>query len=331
MSNAEPLISVVTPFFNTARFLPECIESVLNQRYRNFEYLLVDNQSTDGGGEIALDYAKRDARIRVVRTPQLLTQANNYNFSLKQISQDSRYCKIVQADDWIFDRCLADMADILDKHSSVGVVASYRLAGKQVLGTGVYPTTVVMSGRDACRLHLLEGICMFGSPTTVMYRSELVRARPEFFVPAYLHDDTERVFELLAQTDFALVHQVLSYSRVSADSISGAASRFTPDALDLYIVATRHGQNFLDAREYDITVKRARAWVYGAMARALLWGVRGGSRRHYLEYQRRGLATLGQQIEPGLVARHLGGALLGAPLKSIAKFFQRNRTSRDAT
>jgi len=49
----EPLVSVVTPFYNTQAFLPECIESVLRQSYENWEYLLVDNCSTDGSGEIA--------------------------------------------------------------------------------------------------------------------------------------------------------------------------------------------------------------------------------------------------------------------------------------
>ena len=44
----EPLVSVVTPFYNTAPYLPECIESVLGQTYGNFEYLLVNNRRPMG-------------------------------------------------------------------------------------------------------------------------------------------------------------------------------------------------------------------------------------------------------------------------------------------
>jgi glycosyltransferase involved in cell wall biosynthesis len=61
----KPFVSVVTPVYNGADFLAECIDSVLSQTYDNFEYLIVNNCSTDGTLAIALDYAKKDPRIRV--------------------------------------------------------------------------------------------------------------------------------------------------------------------------------------------------------------------------------------------------------------------------
>jgi glycosyltransferase involved in cell wall biosynthesis len=103
---SQPLISVVTPFHNTAPYLAQCIESVLAQSYSNFEYLLVDNCSTDGSGEIADTYAHRDSRVRLIRRSQLLSQVQNYNQALAEISEASEYCKIVQADDFIFPDCL---------------------------------------------------------------------------------------------------------------------------------------------------------------------------------------------------------------------------------
>ena len=72
-----PLVSVITPFYNTARYLAECIESVLDQTFRDFEYLLVDNASTDGSLEIAQEYANRDSRIRVVHFDELVPQIPN--------------------------------------------------------------------------------------------------------------------------------------------------------------------------------------------------------------------------------------------------------------
>ena len=81
----RPLISVVTPFYNTAPYLAQCIESVLAQSYTKFEYLLLDNCSTDGSSEIAETYARRDPRIRVIRRPQLVPQLRNYNDALTKI------------------------------------------------------------------------------------------------------------------------------------------------------------------------------------------------------------------------------------------------------
>src|SRR5262245_1437977 len=105
-NGAQPFVSVVTPFYNSDRYLAECIESVLGQTHTSFEYLLVNNQSTDASAAIAADYARRDGRIRLIDTTSFLGQVQNYNFALSQISDRSRYTKIVQADDWIFPACL---------------------------------------------------------------------------------------------------------------------------------------------------------------------------------------------------------------------------------
>src|SRR6188768_4216465 len=54
-----PLVSVITCFYNEEKFLKEAIESVLKQKYPNWEYLLVDDGSTDGSSEIAKIYAEK--------------------------------------------------------------------------------------------------------------------------------------------------------------------------------------------------------------------------------------------------------------------------------
>ena len=59
-----PLVSVVTPFYNSTQYLAECIESVLAQTHGEFEYILSDNCSTDGSTDIAESYARRDSRIQ---------------------------------------------------------------------------------------------------------------------------------------------------------------------------------------------------------------------------------------------------------------------------
>ncbi len=94
----KPFVSVVTPFYNTAGYLRECIESVLSQTYTNFEYLLVDNQSTDGSASIAAEYAAKDERVRVIRNPKFVGQVPNYNGALRHVDSTARYVKVVQAD-----------------------------------------------------------------------------------------------------------------------------------------------------------------------------------------------------------------------------------------
>lgn len=59
----DPLISVIMPVYNTAKYLRESIESILNQTYANFEFFVFDDGSTDSSKEIIQEYAKKDKRI----------------------------------------------------------------------------------------------------------------------------------------------------------------------------------------------------------------------------------------------------------------------------
>ena len=60
-------ISVLIPFKNTASYLPECIDSILNQTFSMWEAIFVDDHSTDNSAKIVQDYAKHDSRIKYLK------------------------------------------------------------------------------------------------------------------------------------------------------------------------------------------------------------------------------------------------------------------------
>ena len=66
----EPVISVLTTVFNAGRFFEPSIRSILNQTFRNFEFLIVDDASTDGSAEVAEEWARKDPRITVIRNAE---------------------------------------------------------------------------------------------------------------------------------------------------------------------------------------------------------------------------------------------------------------------
>jgi len=68
MINKAPLISVILPTFNSARFLPRSIKSVLNQSYKNLELIIIDDCSTDSSLKIVKNFSKIDKRIRFYAT-----------------------------------------------------------------------------------------------------------------------------------------------------------------------------------------------------------------------------------------------------------------------
>lgn len=288
-----PLVSVVTPFHNTAPYLAQCIESVLAQSYERFEYILVDNCSNDGSGEIAALYARRDPRIRLIRRSTLLSQVQNYNSAMAEISPDSQYCKIVQADDGIFPECLRLMVQAFEQSESIGLVSSYDLKGDTVRGSGFPHGRSILPGREMARLHLRTGLFVFGSPTTVMYRSAIVREKASFFQENLLHEDTEKCMEILEHWDFGFVHQVLSFLRTDNESISAGFHWFQPWALDHYIVVRRYSPVFLEKEEALTLIRKTKNEYYRVLAQQAI-RLRGEA---FWRHHKAGLETLGEKLD----------------------------------
>jgi glycosyltransferase involved in cell wall biosynthesis len=212
------LVSVVTPVYNGEAYLRECIESVLRQTYQHWEYVIVNNFSSDGTLEIAEEYRRRDGRIRVYSNDRLLPIIANHNKAFSLISPDSKYCKVVSADDWLFPECLARMVELAESNPSVGLVGSYQLSGGEgqwyLRNAGLSYYQTVVSGQDVCRSQLLGKLSVFGNPTSTLYRADLVRGTSEFYPNATAEADTSACFKHLQQADFGFVHQVLSHERL---------------------------------------------------------------------------------------------------------------------
>jgi glycosyltransferase involved in cell wall biosynthesis len=270
----KPLVSVITPFFNTASFLAECIESVLAQSYSHFEYILMDNCSTDGSTEIAAAYASRDPRIRLIRCSEFVPQLPNYNRALAEISEASEYCKIVQADDWIFPECLRLMVQAFEQSEAIGLVSSYWVEGNELRPFYFPRLSPWFPGGECARWYLRTGAGFFGTQTQVMYRSSLVRERQAFYNASFPFADLQKCMEILEHWDFGYVHQVLSFSRRENESFLSAVAGFDPFDLLWYIIAQRYAPAFLEADEAAAIVATYKFRYYRALARAVL-GLRG--------------------------------------------------------
>jgi glycosyltransferase involved in cell wall biosynthesis len=292
--DSQPLVSVVTPVYNAERYLVECIESVLAQTYEHWEYVIVDNCSTDRSLEIGQHYAEQDPRIRVHSNDSFLNQMQNWNHAMRQISPESKYCKVVHADDWLFPECIRRMVELGEAHPSVGIVGAYRLDEDRVNLDGLPYESTVVPGREICRLTLLDELYVFGSPTSLLIRSELIRGREAFYDEFVIHADKKVCFDILQNFDFGFVHQVLTYSRRHNESITSLMHRFDTHRLGKLIYLCQYGPVFLSNEEYEKHLKQVLKGHYRFLARSV-FALRD---REFWNYHKDGLEKLGYHLSP---------------------------------
>jgi glycosyltransferase involved in cell wall biosynthesis len=261
--NNQPLVSILTPVYNGEAYLADCIKSVLRQEYQNYEYIIVNNRSTDGTLELARKYAATDSRIRVHDNEKFVGVIENHNIAFSLMSPSARYCKVVSADDYIFPTCVTKMVELAEAEPSVGIVGAYQLSGTVVKWQGYrYPNSVI-PGRDLGRRLFLtrqvfvenQPVLGFGTPTSMMYRADLVRSTPAFYPNASPHADTSACFKSMQSCDFGFVYEVLSYERTHEETQTSASLQ-----INRYLSATlndllQYGSFYLDGQELKQQVR----------------------------------------------------------------------------
>ncbi len=111
----QVLISVIIPVYNVEEYLRECVDSVLNQTFRDFEIILVDDGSTDSSGDICDEYVEKDERVTVIHQKNGgLSVARNTGLS----EANGKYVYFLDSDDYISENALATLLNIAENDNS---------------------------------------------------------------------------------------------------------------------------------------------------------------------------------------------------------------------
>lgn len=111
------LISAIVPVYNVKSLLPRCIDSLLNQKFVDFELLLIDDGSTDGSSDVCDEYEKKDSRIKVIhKSNEGVSRTRNRGID----EAKGEWITFVDSDDYVTPDYLSDLYDCT--HSGIGLV-----------------------------------------------------------------------------------------------------------------------------------------------------------------------------------------------------------------
>ncbi len=213
--------------YNGAAHIGECIDSVLQQTFTDFELVLIDDASTDDTVEIARSFD--DDRIRVIENPQRLGAEGNWNAALEH--SRGAYVKVLSHDDVIYPTCLERQTEVLDADSELVWVTVRRdiLDGDSrvlVRDRGLKGLSGKLEAPAIFRILIRSGTNIFGEGAAVLMRRDAAMAvggfdgrrgyvidldmwtRLLFEGPAYALDETLAVFRVSAgQWSMSLARQ----------------------------------------------------------------------------------------------------------------------------
>lgn len=210
------LISVIVPAYNVEQYLGKCINSIINQTYRELEVILVDDGSTDGTGNLCDVLAKQDERIIVLHKENGgLSDARNAG--LEAAAGD--YISFIDADDYIeldmYECMMEEMKDESVSMAAVGFIVTDTDGKERLLAAGKKKKLT----KEEALMDIFENGEMFPSSVNKLYRKAIFEKLR--FVKGIINEDTEIIPKVIDLCNYILVLDKAAYHYVlRKDSIT---------------------------------------------------------------------------------------------------------------
>lgn len=207
----NPVVSIITPVYNAETFLNETIDSVLNQTYEFFEYLLIDDCSTDGSAALIKEYENIDDRVKYIKLSENSGAAVARNKGLENAK--GPFIAFIDSDDKWYPNKLEKQLAFMEKNDQAFTYTKYERITEdtgEVIGAPDFPDKLNYSG-------LLKNTAIACS--TVVINRQVIG---DFRMPLVRKgQDTATWLKILRTHDYAyLVDDVLNQYRAREGSLS---------------------------------------------------------------------------------------------------------------
>ena len=228
----EDLVSIVVPVYNVELYLDKCIDSIVNQTYKNIEIILVDDGSNDSSGIKCDDWAKEDNRIKVIhKVNGGLSDARNVGIEYAK----GKYITFIDSDDFIAKEYIEILLKhIVETNSDISIcnplyyyeeknkkiVGKYKIKNDFIIGNGVEMTTKLMYQKY-----------FDTSAWGKLYKTNLFTKNKIYYPKGKLYEDLATTYKVfLKANNIVFINKNLYYYRQRKSSIMG--SKFNIKEMD---------------------------------------------------------------------------------------------------
>ena len=246
--NNLPLISVIVPVYKTEAYLDRCVQSIVNQTYKNLEIILVDDGSPDNCPHLCDAWAAKDSRIRVIHKENGgLSDARNAGL---KIADGALIC-FVDGDDWVEPLYVQSMYDAIRINDCDAAGCAYRKCADEACGSvpDVYQTRVM--DRMTAMSELIDNRAVQQVVWNKLYKRELIK--DILFEKGKYQEDEFWSYQVFARMDRYAVIDYVGYDYFQrTDSIMGEG--YSLRRLDAVEAKTRR-QAYLEAHMPKLAAK----------------------------------------------------------------------------
>ena len=215
MPTENPKVSICITNYNYGRFIGDAIQSVLEQTYKNFELIIMDNCSTDNSEEVIKSFS--DPRIRYYKNDKNIGAIRNWNRGLSLARGE--YITILHADDKLTPNFIEKEAEMLDRNPNVGLVYSSCIfidgKGAVIEEFRPYDGNRIIRGEDEFKRLVFRD---YISVPTVMVRKKCYDALGDFSEEYTYCPDWEMWLRILLSYDAGFISEPLAYYRIHGAS-----------------------------------------------------------------------------------------------------------------
>ena len=203
------LVSIITPVYNSKKFIKDAIESVIAQSYQNWEMIIVDDASTDNSMEIIQRYVNREYRIVLFSNDKNLGASESRNLAIREAK--GNYIAFLDSDDRWLPNKLEKQIELMERENIAMSYSNYETINEDGFITGKFLAPSKITYQDMLKTSYI------GTLTTIYS----VRKVGKIYFMNIGHEDYILKLEILKKIDYALgVDEVLAQYQIRENSLS---------------------------------------------------------------------------------------------------------------